>query len=112
MVVTCRTEQYQAALSPQDGPGGPLRAAAVQLSTLDFGEVADYLRRDANPAAQGRWDFLDTLGTESPARQALDTPLMAGLAQVIYNPRPNEPVSALRDPTELCSPDLADRESG
>ncbi len=109
VVVTCRTEQYQAALSPQDGQGAVLRAAAVQLSTLDFGEVADYLRRDAGPAAQGRWDFLDILGTESPARQALATPLMAALARVIYNPRPNEPVSALRDPTELCSPALTDR---
>ena len=90
VVITCRTEQYQAAVSPQDGQSVVLRAAAVQLSTLKFDEVASYLRKDAGPAAEGRWDFLNTLSTESPVRQALVTPLMAGLARAIYNPRPDE----------------------
>ena len=107
VVVTCRTEQYRAAVSPQDGQGAVLRAAAVQLSTLEFGEVASYLREDAGPAAKGRWDFLDTLSAESPARQALATPLMAGLARAIYNPRPDERARDLRHPAELC--DFADR---
>jgi len=107
MVVTCRTEEYQAAVSPQDGQGAVLRAAAVQLSTLEFDEIASYLREDAGRAAEGRWDFLDTLTAESPARQALTTPLMAGLARAIYNPRPGELAGTLRNPAELC--DFADR---
>jgi len=55
LVVTCRTEQYRAAVSPQDGQGAALRAAAVQLSTLQFDEIAKYLRKDAGPAAESRW---------------------------------------------------------
>jgi len=106
VVVTCRTELYRAAVSPQDGQGAALRAAAVQLGTLHFGQVAAYLRKDAGPA-ENRWDFLGTLSAKSPARQALVTPLMAGLAWVIYNPRPDERVSSLRDPVELC--DFADQ---
>jgi NACHT domain len=100
VVVTCRTEQYQAAASPQDGQGAVLRAAAVQLSTLEFGEVARYLRTDAGPA-EDRWDFLDTLGAGSPVRQALATPLMAGLARAIYNPRPDKQAGNPRHPAEL-----------
>ena len=40
-------------------------------------------------------------------RLALATPLMAGLARIIYNPRPGEHAGKLRDPAELC--DFADR---
>jgi NACHT domain len=107
VVVTCRTEQYRAAVSPHDSPGAVLRAASVQLSTLEFGEVASYLRKDAGPAAEGRWDFLNTLSIESPVRQALATPLMAGLARAIYNPRPDERARDLGHPAELCN--FADR---
>ncbi len=106
VVVTCRTEQYRAAVSPQHGQGAALQAAAVQLSTLQFGEVAKYLRKTAGPA-EDRWEFLDTLSAGSPVRQALATPLMAGLARTIYNPRPDEPDGDLDDPAELC--DFADR---
>ena len=111
LVVTCRTEQYRAAVSPQDGQGAALRAAAVQLSTLDPGEVASYLRKDAGPAAEGRWDFLDTLSTESPARQALATPLMAGLARAIYNPRPGEQAGDLRIRLSCALPSPTGRRS-
>ena len=109
VVIACRTEQYRAAVCPQHGQGVALRAAVVQLGTLEFGEVAQYLRRDAGPAAAGRWHFLDALSPGSPARQALATPLMAGLARVIYNPRPGELAGTLRDPAELCDPARADR---
>ena len=34
---------------------------------------------------------------------------MVGLARAIYNPRPGELAGALRDPAELCNPDLTDR---
>jgi hypothetical protein len=112
-VVTCRTEQYRSTVSPQDdGQGAVLRAAVVQLSTLEFDEVASYLREDASPAAKDRWDFLNTLSPESPVRQALATPLMAGLARVVYNPRPGEEARTLRDPEEeLCRRAPADREA-
>jgi NACHT domain len=109
VVITCRTKEYQAAVRPRHGRGAALRAAAVQLSTLEFGEIASYLRIGAGPGAKDRWDFLDTLSTESPVRQALTTPLMAGLARAIYNPWPGELAGALRDPAELCSPALPDR---
>ena len=110
-MVTCRTEQYRAAVSPQDGQGAALRAAAVQLSTLEFDEVASYLRKDAGPASEGRWDFLDTLGAGSPVRQALAMPLMAGLARAIYNPRPGEMAGTCVTRGELRKPDLADRKA-
>jgi hypothetical protein len=70
MVITCRTEQYKAAVSPPDGQGVAMRAAVVQLSPLEFGEVAGYLRQDAGPA-KDRWNFLDALSAGSPLRQAL-----------------------------------------
>jgi hypothetical protein len=102
VVITCRTEQYQAAVSPQNGPGVALQTAAVQLGTLNLGDVASYLRKDAGPGAEGRWDFLDTLSAGSPVHQALATPLMAGLARAVYNPRPDERAGDLRHPAELC----------
>jgi hypothetical protein len=101
VVVTCRTEQYKAAVSPPDGLGVALRAAAVQLSTLEFDQAASYLRQDAGPAA-GRWDALDTLSADSAARQALATPLMTALARAIYNPHPDEQAGDLPHPAELC----------
>lgn len=107
VVVTCRTEQYRAAVGLPGGQGAALRAAVVQLSPLPFAEVARYLRKDAGPVGEGRWDFLDGLDAESPVRQALTTPLMAGLARAIYNLRPDERASDLRHPSELC--DFADR---
>ena len=98
IVVTCRTEQYRAAVSQGIG----LSAAAVQLNTVKFDEVVRYLRKTAGPAAEDRWDFLKALSAESPIRQALATPLMAGLARTIYNPRPGELAATLRNPAELC----------
>ena len=112
VVVTCRTQQYQDAVQPQQSIGVILRAAAaVQLRPLDADTVSGYLRDDAaGPAASARWDpVLAVLGTDAPAGQALTTPLLVGLARAIYNPRPGELAGTLRDPAELCSPVLADR---
>ena len=106
VVVTCRTEQYRAAVSRQDGQGATLRAAAVRLSTLQFDEIAKYLRTDAAPGAESRWDFLDTLESGSPVRQTLAIPLFAGLARDIYNARPEEGRDS-RHPPELL--DFADQ---
>jgi hypothetical protein len=111
VVVTCRVEQYRAAVRPPDGPEMTLRAAAaIRLEPLDADVIRSYLQDDAaGPVARARWDFLDTLSSKSPVRQALETPLMAGLARAIYNPRPRELTGTLHDPAELCDPALADR---
>ena len=112
LVVTCRTQQYRDAIRPRDGVEVTLRgAAAVQLSPLEAEAVRDYLCDDAaGQVMRTRWDpVLAVLGTESPAGQALTTPLMVGLARTIYNPRPGE--RAEREPRELCAPDLTDRKA-
>jgi hypothetical protein len=107
VVVTSRSEQYQATARPQDGHGVILRAAAVQLGALEFDQVAGYLRKDAGPAGSSRWQFLQALAPESPVRQALATPLMVALARTVYNPRPGEHAGTVRDPAELS--DFANR---
>jgi hypothetical protein len=112
LVLTCRTQQYHDAVRQPHGTEVHLRSAAViQLFPLDAHAVSGYLRDDAaGPAAAARWTpVLAALGTQTPVGQALTTPLMVGLARVIYNPRPGELAGALRDPAELCSSDLADR---
>jgi hypothetical protein len=110
-VVTCRTGQYRDAVQPPGRTGAWVRgAAAVQIRPLEADTIARYLRDDAGSPAAARWDaVLTSLGTRSPAGQALVTPLMAGLARTIYNPRPGEQAGDLRDPAELCSTGLADR---
>jgi hypothetical protein len=112
LVLTCRTEEYRDAVRPPGGEEVTLRAAAaVQLRPLDAEAIADYLRDAAGgPIAAARWDpVLAVLGTQAPAGQALTTPLMAGLARIVYNRRPGEPAGELHDPAELCSPALGDR---
>jgi hypothetical protein len=114
LVVTCRTREYREAIRPPDGVEVTLRAAvSVQLCSLDPGDVSRYLREDAGgPVMASRWDpVLTALGTGSPTGEALSTPLMVGLARLIYNPRPGDVAGNLRDPAELCSPAMADRES-
>jgi NACHT domain len=110
VVVTCRSKEYRDAVRPEGGAEVTLWAAAVQLRPLDAETVRSYLRDAApGPAMKARWDpVLKLLGTEAPVGQALSTPLMVGLAQAIYNPRPGE-AGTLPNPEELCKPDLADR---
>ncbi len=111
LVMTCRTQPYRDAVRPPDGLQVTLRAAAVQVHSLDADAVRDYLTDDATgPVAQARWaPVLAVLGTEAPVAQALSTPLMVGLARTIYNPRPGELAGNLLNPKELCEPDMADR---
>jgi len=114
LVVTCRTQQYHDAIRPHCGAEVTLGAtAAVQLCPLEADAVRGYLRDDAaGPVMRARWaPVLAVLGTEAPAGQALETPLMVGMARAIYNPRPGELAGGLRDPAELCGPALADREA-
>jgi hypothetical protein len=112
LLVTCRTQQYREAITPAHGLEVTLRgAAAIELRPLDAPAVRSYLCDDAaGPAVRTRWDpVFAVFGTEAPVGQALTTPLMVGLARAIYNPRPGEALTTLRDPAELCDPDLADR---
>jgi hypothetical protein len=111
-VITCRTRQYLNAVHPEDGAAVTLRATAVvQLQPLEADAVRSYMSDDAAGAgAKARWrPVLEVLGTDTPAGQALSTPLMVGLARAVYNRRPGELTGTLRDPAELCSPDLSDQ---
>jgi hypothetical protein len=104
-VVTCRSKDYLDTVRPQGGVEVSLRAAAaVQLCPLDADAVRGYLHDDAaGPVARARWaPVLAVLGTDTPAGQALRTPLMVSLARAIYNPRPGELAGILPDPVELC----------
>jgi hypothetical protein len=75
----------------------PLGAAAVQLCPLDADAVSRYLQRGTEDAT-ARWA---PILAQAPVAQALSSPLMVGLAQVIYNPRPGEEAGTLPDPAEL-----------
>jgi hypothetical protein len=112
LVVTCRTQQYQNAVRPKGDAEVTLRAAAaIQLRPLDADTVRTYLcNAAAGPVARSRWSpVLQLLGTKAPVGQALDTPLMVGLAHAIYNGQPDEMTDTFRDPAELCRPALNDR---
>ena len=114
VVLTSRTEDYRRAVTTPAGLQIKLRAtAAVQLDALTADTVSKYLIADAGgETARARWaPVLDILGTGAPVAQALTTPLMVGLARVIYNPRPSEMPGGLRDPAELCSSGLTDRQA-
>jgi len=110
-VVTCRTEQYRKSVRPIKDAEVTLRAAAaVELSQLDAESVGKYLTVDARPTRASLWaPVLQSLGTQSPAGQALTTPLMIALARTIFNPRPGEDEAEANDPGHLCDPRLADR---
>jgi hypothetical protein len=109
LVLASRTAAYRKTIIPTDlATELPVQlrgAAGISLRPLDPDDVRAYLRRDAvTPAAAARWDpVLATLGTSTPAAQALTTPLLVGLARTIYNPRPGEHTGVLPDPAELCS---------
>jgi hypothetical protein len=112
VVVTCRTEDYRRVVTPDEGRGVPIgAAAAVELNPLTPDMVAGYLVDDeGSSAASERWaPVLAMLGSEAPVAQALSTPLMVALARVIYNPRPGELVGDLRSPAELCGLAMEDR---
>jgi hypothetical protein len=112
IVVTCRTAQYEQAVTLPGGTKAPLAgAAAVRLCSLDADTVARYLHGgSANPVQAARWaPVVAALGTQAPAGQALTTPLMVGLALTIYHPRAGEAPGRVPDPAELCSPALTDR---
>jgi hypothetical protein len=105
LVVTCRTDSYRKAVCPDDRLEVRLHAAAgIELCPLDSELVADYLRKGADgQAAKARWTpVLASLADPGPLSSVLSSPLMVGLAQVIYNPPPSVPATKPPDPIELC----------
>lgn len=80
-------------------------AAGIELRPLDTDAVSSYLTASASgPTGAARWDpVITALRTPGPVAQALSTPLMAGLAQVIYNPHPGGSLATLPDPAKLCA---------
>ena len=106
LVVTCRRAQFRDAVRPVGRPHVTLRGAVgVELSPLDADAVASYLYADAAEAdAQARWrPVASSLRKDTPLAAALSSPLMVGLARVIYNPRPGELAGAMPDPADLCA---------
>jgi hypothetical protein len=103
-IVTCRTDEYAAVVRPQSGLGTTMHGAAVvELAPLDNVAVCEYLRDTGGPLADVRWaPVTSVLGTQSPAAQALTTPLMIGLARTVYNPCAGEQSGDLPDPAQLC----------
>jgi hypothetical protein len=110
LVLLSRTVQYREAARPGAGLEVMLSGAAgVALRPLRAADVVDYLQRSSGgPGSARRWEPIrDALTTATPAPvvEALTTPLMAGLARTIYNPRPGEsPLTAGHPPAELLDP--------
>ncbi|WP_181384028.1 NACHT domain-containing protein, partial [Streptomyces sp. NWU339] len=106
LVLSSRTAEYRSALTPPAGATVLLNGAAgIHLLPLDPAKAAAYLERDAGgpgTRAAARWSRVTAaLGTETPASQALSTPLALFLARTIYNPRPDEHLAGLAHPDEL-----------
>jgi len=108
LVLTARTSDYRAAVHPPGKDEVLLTGAAgIELCPLDAAAIIDYLGRSPGSTTSARWKpVLDTLTAPAPppVAQALATPLMSGLAKVIYNPRPGEHTGDLPDPAELLDP--------
>ena len=106
LVVTCRTAEFREAIHQASGPEILLAGAgAIELRPLDPAAVAQYqLISAGGPANSARWEPVTAaLGTQGPVAQALSSPLMVHLANVIYNPRPSETDRMPPDPAELCA---------
>ncbi|MEU6963942.1 NACHT domain-containing protein [Streptomyces chrestomyceticus] len=108
LVLASRSAELRAALRPPDGIEAEVAGAAgVELLPVPAVEVVEHLRNGAmGPAARARWEEVSarirTGPTVVPAAAALTTPLMARMADVIYNPRHGELLSSVRrTPAEL-----------
>lgn len=97
LVVTCRTEEYAAAVAA----GGTVlsRAAVVEIEPVELADVTGFLD-SAGPSAHERWrPVLDRVRARpgAPLSRALTSPLMVALARTVYtDPR--------HDPAELLDP--------
>lgn len=97
VVVTCRTEEYAAAVRE----GGPLAMAAViELEPVRASDAAAFLRT-GTPSDAGRWrPIVERIRSDadSPIAQVLSSPLMVGLARTLYR-------APGTNPAELLDPD-------
>ncbi|WIX92527.1 SEFIR domain-containing protein [Amycolatopsis sp. DG1A-15b] len=102
LVVTCRVEEYAAAVAGAD----VITAAAVLvLRRLGVGDLAEYLPRTARaePDAGGKWDpVIAFLRRQEDARaghllSVLGVPLMTSLARAVYSDTAADPAELIRD---------------
>ncbi|MEV6521691.1 hypothetical protein AB0M43_07130 [Longispora sp. NPDC051575] len=94
VVLTCRTDEYEAACRKQDRPFG--KALVVEIEPVTARQAAVYLAA-GGVAGTRRWaPVLDVLAAEptGPLAAALSTPLTVFLARVVYR-------AVDRDPAEL-----------
>lgn len=104
LLITCRIDEYRAAVGGYGKGWIPLRgAAAIELQPLAVNHVEAYL---TDGSRDDRWDaVIAELGKPGSAvAQALRTPLYVSLAAAIYNPHPDDPeelTSFAREPREL-----------
>jgi len=97
LVVACRPEEYQAAVTATGTTLG--RAAVVELEPVDAATAAAYLP-GGQLAGRHRWARVTAHLRADPGgllARALSTPLMVYLARTAYT-------SPERDPAELCDP--------
>ena len=110
LVVTSRTSPYRESVHASGGVAVTLRGAAgIELSPLNPRISVGYLQADAGgTVGVARWaSILAESNSGSPVADVLSSPLMVGLARVIYNPRPGEELGDLPDPADLLK--LKDR---
>jgi hypothetical protein len=91
IVLSCRTGEYRSALEASRARGQVVKlrgAAGISLCPLTVNAIREYLLGDDPGSAEAkRWGpVFRVLGTDMPVAQALRTPLMAGLALVVYGP--------------------------
>jgi hypothetical protein len=100
VVVSCRSAEYRTA----SARSADLNAAVIKLRKLDNDVVERFLRAGAGAGAE-RWDpVVAALSAGGPVGRALRTPLLVGLANTVYNPRPDSSTGTLPDPATLCDP--------
>lgn len=86
-VLTCRSADYRAMTSTEEGSMRLHGCAVVEMADLEPAVAADYLTQTTGDPA--RWDEVtDTLLSErhAPVTEALRTPIMVSLAREHYNP--------------------------
>jgi hypothetical protein len=96
LVVTCRTDEYEAAVRDQ---GAILsRAAVMEIKPVDLADAGRFLTANWSQARQRWQQVLAGLGDkpDMPLARALTSPLMVTLARTVYAPTTTTP-GELRD---------------
>jgi hypothetical protein len=102
MMVTCRRDEFLAAITNEDGiPVALEGAVGIELRRLDLETAAEFLH-PTSAVRDPRWEkALNGLPSGNPLLRVLSVPLWLSLARAIYNPR-REPVGGKRrTPEEL-----------